>query len=134
MQFNFKDKVILITGGSRGIGQVLAKMFAEAGGRVVVNYRSNHAAAEATLTELLGEGHFLAQADLSDPAAVQQLTNEVVATAGRIDVLINNAGIYHYHPLDQLSYEEWQAAWRDTIDTKSDWRGQPDLLCWPADD
>lgn len=116
MKFDFDDKVILVTGGSRGIGRELCRMFAESGGRVAFNYRTNVDAAESVLSSLPGERHMAVQADLEDPDAVQRLAREVAERAGAIDVLINNAGIYEYHDFARVSYEEWRAAWRRTVD------------------
>jgi len=113
---DFNDKVVLITGSSRGIGQAIGRLFAERGARVAVHYNRERAAAETTLAELPGGPHLLVQADLTDPAAVAAMVAAVVAGAGRIDVLVNNAGIYEDHPLADVSYEEWQTSWRRVID------------------
>ncbi len=108
----FTGKTVLVTGGSRGIGRAIALAFAAQGARVAVNYRSSHAAAQATLAQLEGAGHILAPADVTDPAAVEALITSVVAQLGRLDILINNAAIYEEHPLTDVSYEQWQAAWQ----------------------
>jgi len=113
---DFNDKVVLITGSSRGIGQAIARLFAERGARVAVHYNRERAAAETTLAELPGGPHLLVQADLTDPTAVAAMVAAVVAGAGRIDVLVNNAGIYEDHPLAEVGYEEWQKSWRRVID------------------
>ena len=114
---DFTDKVVLVTGSSRGIGRSIARLFAARGARVAVHYHTNRAAAEETLAALDGRGHLLVQGDMADPTAVAALVDDVVARAGRIDVLINNAAIYEDHPLADVTYETWQASWRATIDT-----------------
>lgn len=114
---NFQNKVVLITGASRGIGRSIAQQFAEAGAHVAVHYNGNVAAAEETLASLPNGPHHIFQADQSDPAQVEVLVNEVVEKMGRIDILVNNAGIYEEHPLAEVSYGEWQASWRRVIDT-----------------
>ena len=114
---DFTDKVVLITGSSRGIGRAIAQLFAERGARVAVHYHRDRAAAEATLAELPGGPHLLVAGDLADAAAVEAFVNDVVAQTGRIDVLVNNAAIYEDHPLAEVNYETWQASWRRVIDT-----------------
>lgn len=114
---NFTNKVVLVTGGSRGIGRCVALQFAERGARVAINYRSNQEAAEATLAELAGSGHMIVQADCADPTAVQGMVETAVSTMGRLDILVNNAGIFEAHPLADVSYEAWQASWHKTLST-----------------
>jgi NAD(P)-dependent dehydrogenase (short-subunit alcohol dehydrogenase family) len=114
---DFKDKVVLVTGGSRGIGRAIAQQFAERGAQVVVHYNSNLEAAEETLTMLAGDGHLLVQADMKDAEAVKGMVETAVSHYGRLDILINNAGIFEAHPLAEVSYEAWQASWQAVLDT-----------------
>jgi 3-oxoacyl-[acyl-carrier protein] reductase len=113
----FSDKTVLVTGGSRGIGRAVAQQFAARGARVVVHYHHNRAAAEETLAALAGSGHGLAQADLQDATAVARMVDTAVAHLGRLDILVNNAGVYVDHPLAEVDYAAWQAAWRETLAT-----------------
>ena len=117
MTLDFQARHVLITGASRGIGQATAAAFAEAGARVAVHYNRNQAAAEQVQTSLAGSGHILVQANVADPRAVEQMVDQTIAKLGHIDILVNNAGIYQEHPLDEMSYSEWQAAWQETINT-----------------
>jgi NAD(P)-dependent dehydrogenase (short-subunit alcohol dehydrogenase family) len=117
MKFDFADKTVLISGASRGIGRVIARMFAEAGARVVVHYNTNRQAAEDTLAELAGEGHLIVSANLAEVTGVQYLVDTVIEHLGRIDILVNNAAIYEFHPIATLSFTEWQQAWQRTINT-----------------
>ncbi|HWQ33560.1 MAG TPA: SDR family oxidoreductase [Blastocatellia bacterium] len=114
---NFENRVVLITGASRGIGRVIAQRFAEGGARVALNYQSNQAAAEETLQSLAGDGHTLVRADIGNPDQAGELVETTVSRMGRLDILINNAGVYEFHPIDQVSYEAWQQSWQKTIGT-----------------
>jgi NAD(P)-dependent dehydrogenase (short-subunit alcohol dehydrogenase family) len=114
---NFTDKVVLVTGAAEGIGRAIGKQFAAAGARVALHYHKNRTSAEKTLESLAGEGHNLYQADLTDPAAASMLIESVMRDYKRIDILVNNAAIYEDHPIAEVSYEEWQAAWQRTIGT-----------------
>jgi 3-oxoacyl-[acyl-carrier protein] reductase len=109
--------VALVTGGSRGIGRAVAGEFAARGATVVVQYRADRRAAGETLARLGPGAHRAAQADLADPGQARSLVERVVDELGRIDVLVNNAGIYEAQPILEISYEEWQRIWRRTIDT-----------------
>ncbi|TCC47012.1 SDR family oxidoreductase [Kribbella pittospori] len=106
---------VLVTGASRGIGAATAQAFAAAGDRVAVHYGASADAAEAVLKSLPGSGHVLAHADLADPAAIQTMVDDAAAALGGIDVLVNNAGVYHPHRIREATYAEWQQAWADTI-------------------
>jgi 3-oxoacyl-[acyl-carrier protein] reductase len=111
------DRVVLVTGASRGIGRAIAVRFAEQGARVVVHYASNEAAAQATLADLPGEGHLPAPEDLADHEAVESLVARVISAHGHIDVLVNNAAVYEAHPVLSTGYARWRESWRRTIDT-----------------
>lgn len=115
MTFDGQD--VLVTGGSRGIGRATAKLFAEHGATVVVQYRSDERAAAATLAALAPGAHRAMQADLSDAAEARALVERVIAERGHVDVLVNNAGVYEAHPVLATSPEEWQEQWRRTIGT-----------------
>lgn len=114
---NFAEKIVLVTGGSRGIGRAIAQQFAERGARVAVHYHSNLAAAEATLASLPGGPHLIVQADMKDAASLEAMIHKVAAEMGRLDILVNNAGIYEEHPIAETSYEDWQASWQRVIET-----------------
>lgn len=114
---DFTDKVVLVTGSSRGIGRVIAQSFAERGARVIVHYSNNEAAARETLEALPGGPHTIVQADIRDAAAVERMITTAVGKMGRLDILINNAGIYEDHPLADVSYEKWQESWQLVLGT-----------------
>ena len=113
---NFKRKVVLLTGASRGIGRSTAIAFADKGAQVVVNYRANLVAAQATIDLLAGTGHSLVKADVANPKEVANMVQEVIQHFGKIDVLVNSAGIFEYHPIDKVDYTTWQKEWKRTID------------------
>jgi 3-oxoacyl-[acyl-carrier protein] reductase len=110
------QRAVVVTGGSRGIGAAIARAFATAGDRVAVHYGSNADAAAAVRDSLQGEGHVVVQADMADPVAVQAMFDSAAAQLDGLDILVNNAGVYVEHSVVDSSYEEWQAAWRTTID------------------
>jgi len=111
----FTDKIVLVTGGSRGIGREIAKQFAEKGAKVAVHYNSNQTAAEETMESLKGESHMIVQANMDDAEGIRKMVDMVVKQLGGIDILINNAGIYEEHLLTDMTYEEWQTRWHKTI-------------------
>jgi NAD(P)-dependent dehydrogenase (short-subunit alcohol dehydrogenase family) len=111
----FEDRTVLVTGASRGIGRAVAELMAERGARVAVHYAVNREAAEEVTAGLPGDGHFLVEADLSDPAALTRLVDDVFERFGRLDVLVNNAGVYESHSPTEASFEEWKRAWDFTL-------------------
>lgn len=111
----FANKTVLITGGARGIGRAIATAFALKGARVAINYHSNHGAAEATLASLAGSGHVAVPGDVADPDAVLRFVDEAAAALGRLDIVVNNAGIGIYHPIATTDYADWQQAWHKTL-------------------
>ena len=102
-------KVALITGASRGIGRRLALSFAGAGYSVIINYLSNKAQAEETLSLIKKSGGSgrLINADVSDPVSAQKLVEDIANAEQRLDVVINNAGITRDHTIVKMTYEEW---------------------------
>lgn len=114
---NFKNKIVLITGASRGIGRETALAFAKKGAKVILNYRSDHEMAHRTYSELEGEGHMKIKADVSKAEEIEQMIAKVVEEYKYIDILVNNAGIGLFHPIDDISYEDWQHAWQKVIQT-----------------
>ncbi|MCA1763858.1 MAG: SDR family oxidoreductase [Flavobacteriales bacterium] len=111
-----KAKTVLITGASRGIGRATAIAFSNEGYRVGINYRSNRTSAESCLAELQGSGHQIFRADISSRKGIEQLFNDVIEAFGRIDVLVNSAGIAIENSMEQTP-DEWLAAWDKTMDT-----------------
>jgi len=98
---------VVVTGGSRGIGRGIARVFAAAGARVIVVAREREAA-EATVREIMGRGGDASYllADLAEPASADRLVGAALERHGRLDVLCCNAGIYPASPLREMSAEE----------------------------
>ncbi len=111
---SFADQIILVTGGSRGIGAAISKTFDRLGAQLLIVYRSNEVEALSLLEELEGD-HQIYQCDISDPLQVEELIDDIHQEFGRIDICINNAGIGYHHPVDQVSYEEWQHSWNEIM-------------------
>ncbi len=108
-------RAVLVTGGSRGIGAAVARVFAAAGDRVAVHYGASREAAFAVAASLEGERHVVVGADLGDPEAVRAMVAEAAEGLGGLEVLVNNAGVFTPHPITETTYEEWQRAWHDTL-------------------
>jgi len=108
-------RAILVTGASRGIGRAIAQAFADSGDRVAVHHRNNGRLADDVVAALPGSGHVAVQADLADADAVHRMADRACEALGGLDVLVNNAGVYLRHPITEVSYEQWQAAWQETL-------------------
>jgi len=113
----FKDKVVLITGGSKGIGRAAAIAFADEGATVVITYKEDDQAADDTLLLLNGGPHLKMKADLTSAQQISDLVETVVRRFGRIDILVNNAGIFVQHRIQTDPFEKWQKDWESTIST-----------------
>src|SRR5246127_3655704 len=98
-------KVAVVTGASKGIGAAIAKQLAEEGAAVVVNYASSKQGAERVVADITGKGGkaIAVQPDVSRPADVKRLFAETKKAFGQLDVLVNNAGIYAFAPLDEIT-------------------------------
>ena len=106
---------MLVTGASRGIGAAIARAFAAEGDHVAVHWSSSRADAEAVVADLPGTGHVLVQADLAEADAVRSMVDDAAGSLGGIDVLVNNAGVFVPHPVDETDYERWQEVWALTL-------------------
>ena len=106
-----QQPIVLITGGGRGIGAATARLFAQNGYHVAVNYLSNHQAANALVEELrkMGANAIAIQADVAVESQVTLLFDKVIEQLGVPTVLVNNAGILHQQSrMDQISAERFQ--------------------------
>src|SRR5581483_859238 len=113
MNHSFKDKVVLVTGGTSGIGKVTALEFARAGAKVVVSGRREKEGAEVVSNiEKLGGSAAFVRTDVSKDADVKAMVDFTISTYGRLDIAFNNAGVEWMGPLAQTS----EAAYRNVFD------------------
>jgi len=102
-------KVAVVTGASKGIGASIAKHLAAEGASVVVNYASSKAGADKVVSEITASGGkaVAVQADVAKKADIERLFAETKKAYGQLDVLVNNAGVYEFLPLDQVTEEHF---------------------------
>lgn len=117
MKPQFTDRVVLVTGASRGIGAATALAFAHEGARLVVNYRSDEAgarrAAEAIETAG-GQAHVL-QADVGQPAHIERLVATVEEQVGPLAVLVNNAAAFNRDTFLEVTLTDWDQLWTTNV-------------------
>jgi 3-oxoacyl-[acyl-carrier protein] reductase len=101
------EKVAVVTGGATGIGRAVCRALGEKGFRVGVVYRSSEASAREVAAGL--EGAFVERADIADPAEVEALVKRLQEGAGRVDVLVNNAGITRDAPVFTMKLDDYDA-------------------------
>ncbi len=104
------DQIVLVTGASRGIGASIALACAEAGADIVVGYRAGRDGAQATVDAITERGRRASafQADVSDANAVDEMIGAVIDRFGRIDGLVNNAGVMPESQVAEMSIDEWR--------------------------
>ena len=105
-----ENKVAVVTGSSSGIGEAIALAFAREGAAVVVNYSRHEDAAQKVLqkVEAAGGKGLVVGADVSDPKEVEAMVQQAVGTLGRLDIMVNNAGMERKMPFLQTPFEVWQ--------------------------
>ena len=105
-----RNRVALITGGTRGIGRGIALRLARDGARVAIGYRSNKSAAQAALRQLQAAGAdcVAVEADITSGVGAEQFLKTVTDRFGRLDVLVNNVGDFRWGTLAEGSLDDWQ--------------------------
>ncbi len=104
-----KGKVVLITGGSRGIGAACVKMFAEANAKVAFTYVKNKNAAVKLISEINKPNEINAyKVNLENEEEIQSTINQILNDFGKIDILVNNAGIWNYGEVENMSLSHWE--------------------------
>src|SRR5256885_1180464 len=110
MSQNLAGKVAVVTGASKGIGAEIAREMAAEGAAVVVNYSSSKAGADRVVSDVVAKGGkaLAVQANMTNLAEIQHLFTEAKKAFGHVDVLVNNAGIYEFAPLEQVTVEHYR--------------------------
>jgi len=114
---SLQGKVALVTGASKGIGAAIARELAARGATVAVNYSSSQAGAEKVVAEIKAAGGkaVAIQANVADPANIAPLVKAVATQLGPIDVLVNNAGIYEFAPLEAVTPEHFHKLFNTNV-------------------
>jgi 3-oxoacyl-[acyl-carrier protein] reductase len=109
-QGRLSGKVAVVTGASKGIGAAIARAYAAEGAKVVVNYATSKEGADRVVADITQKGGeaIAVQADVSSPADVKRLFSETKRAYDRLDILVNNAAVYKFEPLEAITVEELQ--------------------------
>ncbi len=116
MAGRLENKVVIVTGSTQGIGRAVARLFVAEGAQVVLNSAHDDEHARAVREELAGPSTLYVQADVADPVQVEAMVARTLAQFGRIDVLINNAGVNVFADPLSLTSEEWRRCFAVDLD------------------
>lgn len=110
-------KVAIVTGASKGIGAAIAKTLAAAGASVVVNYASSKEGAEKVVAAIVGHGGnaIAVRGDVSKPADAEGLVDAAIKDYGRLDIVVNNSGIYEFAPLDEITEDAFHKSFNINV-------------------
>jgi len=116
---SLRNRVAVVTGGTRGIGRGIALRLAQDGARIAIAYRANKASAQMTLRQLqtVGADCVAVETDITQLARAEQLIKTVADRYGRIDVLVNNVGEFRWSMLADSSPEEWKGIFDSNVST-----------------
>lgn len=112
-----KNKVAVVTGASKGIGAEIAKSLAAEGASVVVNYASSKEGADRVVSDIVGKGGkaVAVQGDVAKAADVERIFTETKKAFGKLDVLVNNAGVYKFTPLAEVTEQEFHRQFNTNV-------------------
>lgn len=115
---SLSNQVVIITGGSRGIGAASAVLFSKAGADVVITYTKNEKAARAVVENVKSEGRncIAIKADISKSANAKKVVQQTLRKFGRIDILVNNAGIWTYGSIGSMTDKVWKETMQVNLD------------------
>ena len=116
---SFKDKTVLVTGGSRGIGAATVTLFAQLGANVAFNYQSNKKAADDLyhILRSFSGRYYYEVCDVKNFNHVSEFVANTIDRFSRIDILVNNAGIWEYGAIDKMSIADWERTIRTNLDS-----------------
>lgn len=114
---NLKGKIVIVTGASKGIGAGIARGFAEAGAKVIINYRSDEKGALDTYNAIANVGGeaTVVKADVCVEADVEMLFEKTIKLYGKVDVLVNNAGVYKFEPIEAITEAEFHREFNTNV-------------------
>jgi len=110
-------KVAVITGASKGIGAAIAKAFASEGASVVVNYSSSRDGADAVVKEITGSGGkaVAVRGDVTKLADTQAIVNAAIENYGKLDIVVNNSGVYEFAPVEAITEEQFHRQFNTNV-------------------
>ena len=114
----FEGKIVLVTGGSRGIGRAICHRLASEGAKISINYQGDQGAAEATLADVedIGSEGIVVQANVGKPDEVTRMVRDTESKLGPIDFLVTNAGIAEMEPPDEMHFEAFKRMMEVNVD------------------
>jgi len=116
---SLRNRVAVVTGGSRGIGKGIALRLAKEGARVAIAYRANKGAAQLALRQLQAAGAdcVAVETDISQPGRAEQMVRTIADRYGRIDVLVNNVGDFRWGTIAESSLDDWESVFISNVMT-----------------